>query len=105
MKNREDDVVLLFLKLEYELNFFQFVACAKIDGGSRTEKIHPFGTVSRPGLDVFGIKPGFFLLKKYSHTLRAAPHQFLLPPSRFDCYSASALGAPGDCFETNRTRF
>jgi hypothetical protein len=99
MEHRQDDVVLLLLELQDELDFFELIAGAKINRGRRTEKIHAFGTVSRPGLDAFEIKPGFFLLKKYSHTLHTAPHQFLLPPSRFHCYSASAVGASGDCHE------
>jgi hypothetical protein len=74
LKDRQDDVVLLFLELEDELHSFEPVPGTEIDGGSRTEKIHSFRTIARPRLNIFKIKAGLFLLKKYSHTLHTAPH-------------------------------
>jgi hypothetical protein len=76
MDDRQDDIISLFLEFQDELHVFQFVPGAKIDRGGRTEEIHPFGTASGPGRDVFEIESAVFLLKKYSHTLHSAPHQF-----------------------------
>ena len=68
--DRQDDVVTMFLELQNALNTGELVRDAKINCGGRTEEIHRPRTLPRPGIDIFEVKPGFFLLKKYSHTLR-----------------------------------
>src|SRR5256885_5355748 len=101
MKNRQDDVIFLFFELEDELNAFEFVASAKIDCSRRAEKIHSVGTVARPRFNVLEIKAGLFLLKKYSHTLHTAPHQFLLPLPC--CLDATIMLSHRVRFEPSRT--
>jgi len=104
MNHWKNDIVFLLVEFQHQLNVFELVARAEIDRGRRTEKIHPFGTIAAPVFDIFKIEPGFFLLKKYSHTLHTAPHQFLLPlPPRFRC-APEARVALGVCSDISQIR-
>lgn len=67
---RKDDVVTMLLELEHQLNSPKLVRHAKINCGGRTEEVHRSRTFASPGINIFEVKSGFFLLKKYSHTLR-----------------------------------
>jgi hypothetical protein len=42
--HRENDVVLVLLELKNELDAFEFVEDAKVDGRRRTEEIHGFSS-------------------------------------------------------------
>ena len=57
----------MFFEFEHELDAFEFVAHAEINGRGRTQKIHRLGSVACPGFDVLEVKASFFLLQKYSH--------------------------------------
>jgi hypothetical protein len=60
----------MLLKLEHKLDSPKLVRHAKINCRSGTEEIHRSRTFPSPGIYIFEVKSGFFLLKKYSHTLR-----------------------------------
>src|SRR5690242_12487961 len=44
----EDDVVLVFFEFKDELDVFEFVENAEVDGGGGTEEIHGFGGQTGP---------------------------------------------------------
>jgi hypothetical protein len=66
----QNNVVAVLLKLEHKLDSTKLVRHAKINCGGGTEEIHRSRTFPSPGIYIFEVKSGFFLLKKYSHTLR-----------------------------------
>ena len=82
-QHRQDNVVLLLIKLEHELNVRQLIDCAKIYGRRRAYKIHRVSARSAPGTNFLEIKAGIFLLEQYSH---------MLLRSRIDCFSARMAG-------------
>ena len=73
--NGENDLVLVVVEFQDYLDVGQLIGNAEVDGSGGAEKIHRFSATGNPSTNIFEIEPGFFLLKKYSHTLPAAPHQ------------------------------
>ena len=73
----------MLLKLEHKLHSAKLVRYAKINCGGGTEEVHRSRTVPSPGINIFEVKSGFFLLKKYSHTLRHTLRSLRLAPANY----------------------
>jgi hypothetical protein len=73
----------MFLEFEHQLNSREFVCNAKIYCGGGTEEVHCSRTVTSPGIYIFEVKSGFFLLKKYSHTLRHTLRSLRFAPANY----------------------
>src|SRR5215831_4032779 len=69
--DRKNDVVLLLLELQDQLHSGDFVQHTEVNSRSRTEEIHRFSWIARPGSDVLKIKAGFFLLNQNPHSFLA----------------------------------
>src|SRR5436190_20233375 len=67
--NGQYQLVGLFLKFEDHLDPANFVLFAKVHGRSRRNKVHGFGLLARPGVEIFEVEAGILLLKKYAHAL------------------------------------
>jgi hypothetical protein len=80
---RKDDVITMLLEFEHQLNSPKLVRNAKINCGSGTEEVHGSRTLPSPGIDIFEVKSGFFLLKKYSHTLRHTLRSLRFAPANY----------------------
>jgi hypothetical protein len=76
-------VVSMLLKFEHQLNSHELIRNAKIDCGRGTEEVHRSRTLPSPGINIFEVKSGFFLLKKYSHTLRHTLRLLRFAPANY----------------------
>jgi hypothetical protein len=73
----------MLLEFEHQLNSPKLVRNAKINCGGGTEEVHCSRTVPNPGINIFEVKSGFFLLKKYSHTLRHTLRSLRFAPANY----------------------
>jgi hypothetical protein len=90
VQDGQNDIVLHSLEL---------VSRAEIDGGGGAKKVHSFRTNAGPGLNILEIEAAIFLLKKYSHTLPAAPHQFLQTPQNWSGFRRRECSRCGNGFQ------
>src|ERR1051326_6049844 len=94
--HRKDNVVTVLLEFQDKLNTRELVSHAEIDCSGGTDEIHGLRAVPDPGINIFEVKPGFFLLKEYPHALRIhCIHCALLQPSR-------RIARPAHDWETGR---
>jgi hypothetical protein len=73
----------MLVEFQDELDSSKFIRNAKINRRSGTQEIHCARTLPSPGINIFEVKSGFFLLKKYSHTLRHTLRSLRFAPANY----------------------